>query len=266
VSDSTPSAALIDRLRRVAAGSAVPQAAPAAAAADAWLRHGLARGQLHEIYAGDADDGPAAIGFAVALALAAGALPALWVRLEQDEALTGRLHATGLVQLGLPPDALILVVVADAAARLRVAADAARCAGLGSVVIESRGRAPEHDLTATRRLQLAAEASGVTILGVRIGAQVVPSAAATRWGVAATPSALLEADAPGLPAFDVECLRRRGGPAGARCRVEWNRDQRCFDPSFGSSFGQAPLAGAGIPLAVGGAVAIDPAASVRARG
>ena len=225
---------------------------------DAWRTQGLTTAQLHEIYAGDTADGPAAIGFAVALALIAGALPILWVRIEADEARAGRLHASGLAEIGLSPDALVLVLVPDATALLRVAADAARCSGLGMVMVERWGPAPEFDLTATRRLMLAAERSGATVLSVRGGAQPVPSAAATRWGVAAAPSLALEAQAPGLPAFDVECLRRRGGPAGSRWRVEWNRDDRCFNP--------APLVGTGISPPAGRPAARDAPAPVRRTG
>ena len=243
----------LEALRRLAAEAGTTQADPRPA--DAWLAEGLQRAQLHEVYAAEPEDGPAALGFAVAVAVAAGALPVLWVRTEADERQAGRLHASGLTELGLPPGALLLALVADEAALLRTAADAARCAGLGALILESRGRAPGFDLTATRRLMLSAEASGVTVLSVRIGAEPAPSAAATRWGVAAAPSTPLEADAPGGPAFDIELLRRRGGPAGARWRVEWNRDA--------TSFTQAPLAGAGLPLAAGRAPALDPPAPVR---
>ena len=246
----------LDVLRRLAAGAGAIRADPRPA--DAWLSAGLPRAQLHEVYAAEPADGPAALGFAVAVALAAKALPVLWVRTEADERQAGRLHATGLTELGLSPGALLLALVADEPALLRTAADAARCAGLGTLILESRGRAPGFDLTATRRLQLAAETSGVTVLSARIGAEPAPSAAATRWGIAAAPSVALEADAPGGPAFDIEMLRRRGGPAGARWRVEWNRDERCFR--------QTPLAGAGLPLAAGGAPAFDPVASVRGTG
>jgi protein ImuA len=249
-------------LRRIASAGDAPHASRPV---DAWLREGLARAQLHEVYAPDAADGPAALGFAVTLALAAQALPLIWVRTEEDERRTGRLHASGLVELGLSPDALVLVLAADAAAALRAAADVARCPGVGTLLLESSGTAPGLDLTATRRLQLAAEHSGVTILSVRLGAEPVPSAAATRWGVAAVPSVPLEANAPGGPAFDIELLRRKGGPAGTRWRVEWNRDARCFEPQdFGR---EAPaLAGAGLPLAAGGAASLDPAAPVRGTG
>lgn len=250
------SPASIATLRQLIAGGTTTQADPRPP--DAWRSGGLARAQLHEVYAIDAADGPAAIGFAVALALAAAALPILWLRTERDDATGGRLHASGLLQLGLSPDALVLVIVPDEAAALRVAADAARCAGLGTLLLESRGRASGMDLTATRRLMLAAESSGVTVLSVRVGAEVSPSAAATRWAVAACPSTALAADAPGGPAFEIECLRRRGGPAGMRARVEWNRDDRCFQ--------EAPLAGAGLSLAAGGPAARRPAAPVRRTG
>lgn len=255
VSDSS---ALIARLRRLAAGTGSAQAGPAPA--DGWLADGLPAAQLHDIYAVEAEDGPSAAGFGIALALAGGALPLLWLRTEASEAAQGRLHATGLVDLGLPPDSLMLGIVPDESALLRAAADAARCQGLGTLLVESVGRAPGFDLTATRRLMLAAEASGVTVLSLRIAAQPVPSAAATRWGIAAVPSTGLEqgmgSAAPGLPAFDVECLRRRGGPAGQRWRVEWDRDAK--------SFRGTPLSGAGLSLAADRAAARHPAAPVRA--
>lgn len=251
------SSALIARLRRIAADAGGTHAA--ATAPDAWLVQGLARGQLHDVYAIDSEDAPSGAGFGIAVALAAKALPLLWLRTEAGEQTQGRLHATGLIELGLAADLLVLGIVADEAALLRAAADAARCAGLGTVLVESVGRAPGFDLTATRRLMLAAEASGVTVLSLRIGAAPTPSAAATRWGVAAVPSVALDQGvgegAPGFPAFDVECLRRRGGPAGQRWRVEWDRDAK--------SFRGASLSGAGVSVASDRAAARHPAASVR---
>jgi protein ImuA len=258
------SSALIAELRRIAAAGSV---APAdVRAPDAWLTQGLAPAQFHEIVTPDAVDAPSATGFAVATTLAARANPLLWIRTEASERQGGRLHATGLLELGLPADSLLLVVVADDAALLRTAADAARCAGLGAVLLESWGRAPGLDLTATRRLMLAAEASGVTVLSVRVGAEPVPSAAATRWSVTPAPSTPLEMDAPGGPAFQVELLRRRGGPAGQRWCVEWNRDAKSFSPIALSLSDTAPLSGAGLPLAADRAAAHHPPAPVRRTG
>jgi protein ImuA len=267
--------ALIAQLRAITAprsGRVSDSAGP-----DDWLMQGAPAAQLHEIYGMEAEDGPAATGFAVALALAGQkqgdttaighvAAPILWVR--QQGRGDGRLHATGLLDLGLAPDALVLAEVPDPAALLRVAADAARCPGLGTVIVETHGRVPGLDLTATRRLMLAAEASGVTVLSVRLAAQVEPSAAASRWGIAAMPSRTLPGDvfgtpAPGRPAFLVECLRRRGGPAGTRWPVEWNRETRHFVTLPAQ---ETALPGAGLPLVADRAVARNAAPSIRRAG
>ena len=40
--------------------------------------------------------------------------------------------------------------------------------------------------------------------------------------------------APGMPAFEIELLRQRGGPAGWRWRVEWDRDRVSFGQGAGA--------------------------------
>jgi protein ImuA len=265
------SSALIARLKRIATTGLPTQGD--ARADDAWLTQGMAKAQLHEVFA-TVDDSASAAGFAVASTLAAHAGPLMWLRTEASERQGGRLHATGLVEMGLDVSSLVLGLVEDEASLLRAAADAARCHGLGTLLIESWGRAPGIDLTATRRLMLAAEASGVTILSLRIGAEPVPSAAASRWQVAACRSRPLEADAPGKPAFDIELLRRRGGQAGLRWRVEWDRDAYIFDQAafetavFDTETGgdSAAIPGAGVSVAADRAVADDAAAFVRRTG
>jgi protein ImuA len=247
------SLALIARLKRIATTGMPTQGD--GRADDAWLTQGMAKAQLHEVFA-TIDDSASGAGFAVASVLAAKAAPVMWLRTEASERQGGRLHATGLVEMGLDVSSLVL-----------------RCHGLGTLLIESWGRAPGIDLTATRRLMLAAEASGVTILSLRIGAEPVPSVAASRWRVAACSSRPLEADAPGKPAFDIELLRRRGGQAGLRWRVEWDRDAHIFDQTAfetaiieDSGGDPAALPGAGIPVAADRAAADDAAASVRRTG
>jgi len=241
-----------------------------AAPIDGWLGAGLARGRLHEVFAAEPGDGASGAGFALALAVAAGALPVLWIRTEAAERSGGRLHATGLHELGFDAAALLVAVVADEAALLRTAADAARCCGIGTLLVEAWGAARGLDLTATRRLMLAAEASGVTAVVLRIDGRPVPSAAATRWQVAAAGSTPLAADAPGRPAFHAELLRRRGGPAGQRWRVEWDRDTHCFEEQSlveqRSAVAPAALPGAGVPLVAGGATALDARPPVRRAG
>jgi protein ImuA len=217
------------------------------ASIDAWLGGGLARGRLHEMLTEAGEDAGSLAGFATMLALRLGDVrPLLWLRTETAERQTGKLYATGLGELGLHGADLILGLLADDAALLKAANDAARCAGLGALVVETWGDPKQLDLTATRRLMLAAEASGVTVLLLRAAARESPSVADTRWRISSAPSAALAGNAPGSPAFDLELLRRRAGPAGRQWRVEWNRERRAFQPPDGQT-----LSGAVLPLATG---------------
>ena len=97
-----------------------------------------------------------------------------------------------------------------------------------SVRVEVRGRAPRLDLTASRRLTLAAERSGTTVLLIRGGTAPMSSAAHSRWEVASASSIPLAANAPGHPVFDLKLLRQRGGPDGLHVQLEWNREQAVF--------------------------------------
>ena len=219
--------------RRIATGHA---------ALDTALGGGLARARVHELFAAEADDGPSAAGFAAMLALRTigRQAPLFWLRTDETERLDGMIHAPGLIELGGDPDSLVLGIAPDAKALLRIAADAARCPGLGALIVEAHGKCPALDLTASRRLALAVEQSGATLFLLRLAAEPVPSAADTRWAISAAPSDALEANAPGAPAFEIELLRRRSGPAGMRWRLEWNRDRLIFtDPA---------LPGAVVPL------------------
>ena len=203
---------------------------------DAALSGGLAYGRVHEIYAAQPDDASAAAGFAVALVVAMAGTgaetgttqPALWLRSRRAAGAGGVIQANGWAEMGGAPGNCLFGVVADGMALLRAALDAVRCSALAAVVVEHRGRMAELDLTASRRLSLAAEQSGVPLLLLHSDTAPVPSAAQTRWQVAAAPSRALPGDAPGLPTFDVELLRQRSGPSGLRWKLEWDRDQRIF--------------------------------------
>lgn len=222
-----------------------------AAGVDRALGGGLARGRLHEVCAETAESGSGA-GFAALVALrAGGGRPLLWLRTEAAQREAGCLHVTGLGELGLDPATLLLCETPDEPALLRAAAEATRCAGLGALLVECRGAMPGLDLTASRRLMLAAEASGVTVLILRIMPELhfAPSAADTRWRVAAAPSLALEAEAPGAPMFTLELLRRRAGPPAGPWRVEWDRDQSCFREPAEAAL--APLSRPVLPLAAG---------------
>jgi len=207
----------------------------------------LARAQLHEIHAGTAH-WPAALAFALAAAGRRGAI----VLARERGGLAAQIHGAGLLGLGLDPGRLVLVEARDQTALLRAGHDAARCPGLALVVIESWGRLATYDLTASRRLVLAAEQSQVPLVLLRGDAPPRPSAAHTRWAIRAAPSVALAADAPGHAMIEAELLRCRGGAAGRRWVLEWNGQDGCFRSRDGDA-GQrptprAPLPGAVVPL------------------
>lgn len=213
----------------------VPRWASGMAALDAALGGGLAYGCVHEIYAAQPADAPAAAGFAAAVAagMSGGAARSstgtvLWLRTRRAAGQGGVLQGNGWAELGGAPELALVGILPDAPALLRAAVDALRCAALGAVIVESWGRMAELDLTASRRLTLAAERSGVPLLLLRVDAVPVPSAAQTRWQVAAAPSRGLPGHAPGLPMFEIALLRQRSGPCGLGWQVEWDREQREF--------------------------------------
>lgn len=218
---------------------------------DAALGGGLLRGALHEVFARQIMDEPSAASFAVTLALrAAEDLPVVWVRQDFVGLEMGEIYAPGLAELGLSPDRLILVRVRDAPSVLRAGEEAGRCPPLGAVLIEPWGNPKVLDLVASRRLALAAGRSNVPLFMVRAGGTPAPSAAATRWSIAAAPSAPLEAEAPGHPAFAVSLMRDRAGSAGHNWIVEWDRDNRAFkDLKRGKDFQK--ISGGMVPLPAG---------------
>jgi protein ImuA len=197
-------------------------------AIDRRLGGGLTRGRLHELFAIDPHDHAAAIGFALMLAIRAGSGPVVWVRQDGAVRAGGPIHAPGMVELGFDPTRLIEVLVPDEKALLRAAGDAVRCPDVGVLLVEPWKAARAIDLTASRRLATAAEKSGVTILMIRAEADPGPSAAHSRWRIAAAPAAPLIADAPGHATIEASLLRHRGGIAEFTLFLEWNRDQRCF--------------------------------------
>ena len=228
----------------------------------------LKAGSLHEVFA-DPADWAAALGFALAMAgrerrgaLVVGSmrspLKGLGVR---GLALQG----AGLAGLGIDPARLVLVAAETRRHLLHAALEAARCPGVAAVLLESWGRFAEYDLTASRRLVLAAERSGVSVTMLRGDAQPCPSAAQTRWRIASAASTPWLAKAPGLPAIEAELLRQRGGPAGMVWRLEWDDRHGTFRPDSASaaietgaenrgetdnSTGGASLSGAVVPLAL----------------
>jgi protein ImuA len=208
---------------------------------DATLQGGLAVGAMHEVFAEAGRQSAAATGFVAALAgRAAARRPLVWVRQDFTEIESGALSMSGLAELGLDPRLLVTVRAADVDTALRTAADAFACDALGAVVLEVWGEARQLDLVASRKLTLAAQASGVTGLLLRVAAEPAPSTAETRWIVRAAhsppaahlvPAASLMPAAPwsawGAPMFDAQLVRNRHGPVG-RWIMEWKCDECLF--------------------------------------
>jgi protein ImuA len=97
---------------------------------------------------------------------------------------------------------------------------------MGVVVLELDGQARALDLAASRRLGLIAEESGVTLLILREGADVRPSAAATRWQVQSV-NARAGDDDWGSPRFRATLTRHRLGGLGEWI-MEWNPQDGSF--------------------------------------
>jgi protein ImuA len=182
---------------------------------------GLPRGALHEIVAGDAG---AATGFAAALAARFAADraggPVLWCegRRTLD---AGSLYPPGLARFGLDPGRLILARPRTDAEALWAIEEGLRCRDLAAVV----GEVATLTLTQSRRLQLAAAASGTPALVLRTEADGA-STALTRWKIGALAregrAAALPRDFPALR-WHAELVRCRGG-APFSWAMEW-RDE-----------------------------------------
>lgn len=200
--------------------------------ADAWLGGGVRVDGLHEFHGATSDDGIATLGFALLLGWRKkereGARALLWLRVADGSARHPLPYGPGLVELGVDPKAVRLLCLPDAKAVLRASLDAVRDGGAASVLIELHGRQKLLDLTATRRLALAAAETDTMALIVRSNAEPSPSAAHTRWRVSSAPSRALEVNAPGMPAFALSLLRQKGGRDGLTLIVEWDRDTASF--------------------------------------
>jgi protein ImuA len=222
-----------------------------ASSVDKRLRGKMPRAALHEIFSAKPEDIASSSAFALMLMLRLGETgrPTVWIAEEKVRIRSGGLYPPGLVAIGGNPDAMVLVEAANARDALRASADAIRSGAAGAVILSIHGNAALIDLTATRRLMLAASQAKVLALLLRFDATPAPSAAYSRWQIASAPSLPLAADAPGLPAFDVTLTRHRGGVAPFLMRLEWNHETRTFrEPSLsGGLYALASGGAAGTP-------------------
>ena len=206
--------------------------------ADFYLKSGLQRGVLHEVFASNGHEA-AATGFTAGLAARmASRKHLLWIRQDFSALEFGELSATGFLEFGIDPGRMLLLCVGDAADGLRAANDALSCAALGAVVIEIPGKPKILDLMASRRLTLACAQKTVTAFLLRFGAQPDASTAETRWLVRAVASPPLEENW-GYPVFEAGLVRNRHGRTG-QWVMEWSCDDGLFKEADRGAVVSAP--------------------------
>lgn len=170
---------------------------------------GLASGALHEFAGGGAGtvDGAAAALFAAGIAARTKG-PIVWCLTRPD------LFFPALAQVGLHPDRVIFVESDKEEDVLAHMEEGLAFGGLGAVV----GEVVRLPMTASRRLQLAAERTGTIALAVRRWRRQTeandfgqPTASTTRWRVSVMPSEELPVPGIGRARWLLELLRSRAG-------------------------------------------------------
>ncbi|OXT00772.1 hypothetical protein B7H23_11895 [Notoacmeibacter marinus] len=159
------------------------------------------RARLAEAFSTRPSDG-ASTGFVLAH-LRAAEQPFLWI--------TDRLS---LIETGEPYCLTIPFIrarLAKPADVLTAAEEGLRCGALSAVVAELWGNPKALDFTASKRLAMRAETSGIPCWLIRHGASADLSAARERWRLQSLPSSPLpdDAKAPGGPLWHAELFRSR---------------------------------------------------------
>jgi protein ImuA len=197
---------------------------------DAALGGGLALGSLHELAPARPLDLGAAAGFALTLAARADERKhSLWIQPDFAGQEAGSLYGPGLTALGLPMERLLLLRVARPAEVLWAMEEALKSRVLTTVIAELTDQGTAADLTATRRLALAARDGGGLGFLLRHRISPEPSAAATRWNIAASPSIADAFGGLGRTAFTLSLVRNRRGPLGCWI-IAWDHHERIFSP------------------------------------
>lgn len=170
---------------------------------------GLQLGALHEVAGGGngAIDGAASALFVAGIAARTRG-QVLWCVTRRD------LFAPSLAHAGLSSDRVIYVEASDEKGVLACFEEGLRHGGLGAVV----GEVARLSMTASRRLQLAAETSGTLGIAIRRWRRQSeaadfgqPTAATTRWRVTALPSSPLPTTGVGRPRWFIELIRCKAG-------------------------------------------------------
>ncbi|HRP10270.1 MAG TPA: hypothetical protein PLK37_04485 [Terricaulis sp.] len=209
----------------------------------AVLAAAMAGQPLHELCPAGPGAEAAALGFALGLARSwAGRI--FWAGEAGAFAEEGAPYAPGLASFGIDPGRLTIIRAAKREDALWAAEQALGARG-AAVLCALSGRGRALDLKATRRLLLFAERSGARCLLLRPHAEA--SAAWTRWRIASAPSAAPAREL-GAPAYALELIRSRAGPAGARFIVEWNAHECSFTERMARDRSATPQHGPADPI------------------
>ncbi|HWC55529.1 MAG TPA: recA-like protein, partial [Sphingomicrobium sp.] len=159
---------------------------------DGWSLPCAPQPTLSELFAAQPRDSGWA-GFLLAQ-LATGK-PLLWVQERMAILESGRVHPPGL-----PTQNLIHVEARDARDALWAMEEGLRCSALSGVIGEIWCDPRTLDFTATRRLAVASERSGVAAFLIRLGGSANLSGARMRWRIASAASPVNDLDprAPGV--------------------------------------------------------------------
>ncbi|UWR22771.1 ImuA family protein [Sulfitobacter sp. S190] len=164
---------------------------------------------LKDVLAGQPFDA-AVTGFVVAC-LPRSKAPVLWVQDRKSRLENGRVYGPALRGV-----TLLRVEVSHPRDVLWAMEEGAACAGLSAVVGEVHGAPPALDFTASKRLAMRAEATGIPVWLIRSGEEGGLSAARERWRISSLPSARHphNAAAPGTALWEAELFRARGRAPG----------------------------------------------------
>lgn len=187
---------------------------------------GMARAALHEVLA--TEPGCGAAFAAMMLGRTAGTV--LWIGSARAE---WQAWPPGLAAWGLTPARLVLLRAERWRDALWAMEEALRCPAVGGALLvpgqgESWAERAPLDLTATRRLQLAAEAGGGLGLILRADAPELQgqTAAHTRWRVSPAEGLAGEDE----PYWQLELLRMRGGRPRDAVTVAWQAASGRLEP------------------------------------
>jgi protein ImuA len=200
-------------------------------ALDRALGGGLARAALHEFAPAAGNHLGAASGFMLALAARA-ALAAvhdkavLWIQPDFAAIEGGGPYGPGLDRFGLAAERLVLLRVPRAIDVLWAMEEALRCRAVAAVLAELTDDGVA-DLTATRRLTLAARDGGGLGFLLHHRPSLHSSAAMTRCEIAAAPGTRDRFGGLGRTSFTLSLLKNRRGPLG-RWTITWDHHERAF--------------------------------------